>query len=216
MAKPLWVVAGVVLVLLGLLWTLQGIGVIEGSSMSGTTTWSIIGPIVLLVGGVVMSVGIRGRRALTGRRSGAGSCSGLLGLGALGVVTGSAVQDGLSRLLAPGPAARPDRAHLAGAARQHLALLLRDRGGRSRATPRRTPSKVSGLVDRPATYSLADLRRCRRLSFTDDFQCVTGWHVPDVPWTGVRVADLLDRRRADAARPWACGSARSTAPTRST
>ena len=62
MAKPLWVVAGVVLVLLGLLWTLQGIGVIEGSSMSGTTTWSIIGPIVLLVGAFVMSVGIRGRR----------------------------------------------------------------------------------------------------------------------------------------------------------
>ncbi|WP_028645297.1 hypothetical protein [Nocardioides sp. URHA0020] len=62
MAKPLWVVVGVVLVLLGLLWTLQGIGVIEGSSMSGTTTWSIIGPIVLLVGAVLTSVGIRGRR----------------------------------------------------------------------------------------------------------------------------------------------------------
>ena len=62
MAKPLWVVVGVVLVLLGLLWTLQGIGVIEGSSMSGTTTWSIIGPIVLLVGALVTSVGIRGRR----------------------------------------------------------------------------------------------------------------------------------------------------------
>ena len=62
MAKPLWVVSGVVLVLLGLLWTLQGIGVIEGSSMSGTTTWSIIGPIVLLVGAFVTSVGIRGRR----------------------------------------------------------------------------------------------------------------------------------------------------------
>lgn len=62
MAKPLWVVAGVVLVLLGLLWTLQGLDVIKGSSMSGTTTWSVIGPIVLLVGAFVMSVGIRGRR----------------------------------------------------------------------------------------------------------------------------------------------------------
>ncbi|GAA1809431.1 hypothetical protein GCM10009795_063540 [Nocardioides hankookensis] len=62
MAKPLWVVVGVVLVLLGLLWTLQGIDVIQGSSMSGTRTWSIIGPIVLLVGAVVASVGIRGRR----------------------------------------------------------------------------------------------------------------------------------------------------------
>lgn len=62
MAKPLWVVAGVVLVLLGLLWTLQGFDVIEGSSMSGTTTWSIIGPIVLLVGAFVTSVGLRGRK----------------------------------------------------------------------------------------------------------------------------------------------------------
>jgi hypothetical protein len=62
MAKPLWVVAGVVLVLLGLLWTLQGLDIITGSSMSGTTTWSIIGPIVLLVGAFIMSVGIRGRR----------------------------------------------------------------------------------------------------------------------------------------------------------
>ena len=62
MAKPVWVVVGVVLVLLGLLWTLQGFGVVEGSSMSGTTTWSIIGPIVLLVGGFVVAAGIRGRR----------------------------------------------------------------------------------------------------------------------------------------------------------
>lgn len=62
MAKPLWVVAGVVLVLVGLLWTLQGLDVVQGSSMSGTTTWSIIGPIVLLLGAFVMSVGIRGRR----------------------------------------------------------------------------------------------------------------------------------------------------------
>jgi hypothetical protein len=62
MAKPLWVVAGIVLVLIGLLWTLQGLDIITGSSMSGTTTWSIIGPIVLLVGAFIMSVGIRGRR----------------------------------------------------------------------------------------------------------------------------------------------------------
>jgi len=62
MAKPLWVVAGVVIALLGLLWTLQGLDVVTGSPMSGTTTWSVIGPIVVLVGVVVASVGIRGRR----------------------------------------------------------------------------------------------------------------------------------------------------------
>ncbi len=37
---------------------------------------------------------------------------------------------------------------------------------------------------------------------TRDFQCVTGWRVPDVEWKGVRLADLLDRgRRAGRARP---------------
>jgi len=62
MAKPAWVILGVVLVLLGLLWSLQGFGVIGGSVMSGTTTWSIIGPIVLVVGVVIAAAGVRGRR----------------------------------------------------------------------------------------------------------------------------------------------------------
>jgi hypothetical protein len=62
MAKPLWVVAGVVLALMGLLFTLQGVGVVEGSSMSNTTTWSILGPVILLAGVALASVGIRGRR----------------------------------------------------------------------------------------------------------------------------------------------------------
>ena len=62
MAKPLWVVAGVVLLLLGLLWTLQGFDVLQGSSMSGTTTWSIIGPVVLVVGLVLAAGGLRGPR----------------------------------------------------------------------------------------------------------------------------------------------------------
>ncbi|MCW2623375.1 MAG: rane protein [Mycobacterium sp.] len=34
----------------GLLWALQGFGVIGGSPMSNTTTWSIIGPIVVVIG----------------------------------------------------------------------------------------------------------------------------------------------------------------------
>jgi hypothetical protein len=60
--KPWWVVAGVVLVLLGLLWTLQGTGVIEGSSMSDTTTWSVVGPVVVLAGLALAALGVRGRR----------------------------------------------------------------------------------------------------------------------------------------------------------
>lgn len=57
------VVVGVVVALLGLLFTLQGIGVIGGSPMSNTTFWSIAGPVVILVGLVVVGIGLRGRRA---------------------------------------------------------------------------------------------------------------------------------------------------------
>jgi phosphate/sulfate permease len=41
---------GLVLILLGVLWTLQGLGVVGGSAMSGVTLWAIVGPIVALVG----------------------------------------------------------------------------------------------------------------------------------------------------------------------
>lgn len=62
MAKPWWVVVGVLLVAAGLVWTLQGFDVLQGSSMSGTTTWSIVGPITVLVGVALAVVGFRGRR----------------------------------------------------------------------------------------------------------------------------------------------------------
>ncbi|OBI21671.1 MULTISPECIES: hypothetical protein [unclassified Mycobacterium] len=41
---------GVIVALFGLIWALQGFGVLLGSPMSNTTTWSIIGPITVLVG----------------------------------------------------------------------------------------------------------------------------------------------------------------------
>ena len=47
-------VVGIVLVLLGALWTLQGVGVIGGSAMSGSMMWAIIGPIVAIVGIVLI------------------------------------------------------------------------------------------------------------------------------------------------------------------
>jgi drug/metabolite transporter superfamily protein YnfA len=44
---------GVVVALFGLIWALQGFGVLLGSPMSNTTTWSIIGPITALIGTVI-------------------------------------------------------------------------------------------------------------------------------------------------------------------
>ena len=43
-------VVGVLVALAGLLFTLQGFGAVGGSPMSNTTTWSILGPIIALVG----------------------------------------------------------------------------------------------------------------------------------------------------------------------
>jgi len=41
---------GLITALFGLIWALQGFGVLGGSPMSNTTTWSIIGPITVLIG----------------------------------------------------------------------------------------------------------------------------------------------------------------------
>ncbi len=57
-----WLVLGFLLVLAGATWTLQGIGVLGGSSMSNDTTWAVIGPIVAVVGIVLIFVGARSRR----------------------------------------------------------------------------------------------------------------------------------------------------------
>ena len=43
-------VVGVVVALFGLLFTLQGFGAVQGSPMSNTTTWSVLGPIIALIG----------------------------------------------------------------------------------------------------------------------------------------------------------------------
>jgi hypothetical protein len=49
-------VIGVIVALFGLLWALQGFGVVGGSPMSNTTTWSIIGPIVAVIG-ILVAIG---------------------------------------------------------------------------------------------------------------------------------------------------------------
>jgi hypothetical protein len=44
---------GLIVALFGLIWALQGFGVLGGSPMSNTTTWSTIGPITVLIGIVI-------------------------------------------------------------------------------------------------------------------------------------------------------------------
>lgn len=53
---------GVLVALFGLLFALQGFGVVSGSPMTNTTTWSVLGPIIALVGIGVVYAGSRMRR----------------------------------------------------------------------------------------------------------------------------------------------------------
>ncbi|HEY4333415.1 MAG TPA: hypothetical protein VGM78_12620 [Ilumatobacteraceae bacterium] len=62
--NPVLVVVGVVVALLGLLFALQGFGVVHGSPMTSTITWSVAGPIICAAGVVTAIVGVRGRRNL--------------------------------------------------------------------------------------------------------------------------------------------------------
>ncbi|CAN7173607.1 hypothetical protein LJR027_000243 [Terrabacter sp. LjRoot27] len=50
MTRPVRVVIGVLVLLVGALWTLQGLGYVGGSAMSGNTLWAVIGPIVAVAG----------------------------------------------------------------------------------------------------------------------------------------------------------------------
>ncbi len=52
---------GVCVALAGLLFALQGFGAVSGSTMSNTTTWSVLGPIIALIGIAIAFAGWRGR-----------------------------------------------------------------------------------------------------------------------------------------------------------
>lgn len=111
----------------------------------------------------------------------------MLGLGAAGVAVGPAVQRGLSGMrsalsrVAPGTV--PD-------ARGFRYFSIVGSVPRKDATTYRLT--VGGLVDRPATYTLDQLAALPQTTVVHDAVCTDGWQVDDVPFTGVRLGDLLD------------------------
>jgi hypothetical protein len=58
--KRIWplLILGVLLSGVGLVWTLQGLDVLRGSAMSGSSLWATVGPIVLVVGLALMGIAI--------------------------------------------------------------------------------------------------------------------------------------------------------------
>jgi DMSO/TMAO reductase YedYZ molybdopterin-dependent catalytic subunit len=56
---------------------------------------------------------------------------------------------------------------------------------------------VTGNVAAPLSLTMDDLAALPQTQMTKDFQCVTGWRVDDVPWSGVLLADVLAAAGAD-------------------
>jgi DMSO/TMAO reductase YedYZ molybdopterin-dependent catalytic subunit len=116
---------------------------------------------------------------------------GMLGLGAVGVIFGKQLENVQSNVL--DPVVRNDPTGLSNL----LPAVDRFRYYNvASSEPNRTIADyqltVGGLVDRPTTLSYADLQALPQTDLIKDFQCVTGWRVPQVRWSGVALPDLLD------------------------
>jgi len=65
--RVLLVVLGALIGVAGIVWTLQGLGYVTGSFMTGATLWAVIGPVTALAGLVLMAFGLLRRRVPGGR-----------------------------------------------------------------------------------------------------------------------------------------------------
>ena len=116
---------------------------------------------------------------------------GLLGVGALGVLTGARIQGFLERTV--GPIVAKDGTGLGALLPFGRFRFYTVTGSFPSRSADQYRLRVRGLVDSPIELSFADLRAMEPTALTRDFQCVTGWRVSDVQWRGVRLADVLDR-----------------------
>ena len=111
---------------------------------------------------------------------------GMLGLGALGVAFGAPLSASIAKLTQNDPTGLSGLFPSTGGFR-YYSVVSHDPVtaiGDYRLT-------VSGLVAAPVTVTYSDLAAMPQTSVTHDFQCVTGWRVADVAWSGVQVAHLL-------------------------
>lgn len=61
MKRVLLVGAGLLITVAGVIFTLQGVGTLGGSVMSGATFWAAAGPVIALMGLAMVTVGLRRR-----------------------------------------------------------------------------------------------------------------------------------------------------------
>ena len=111
---------------------------------------------------------------------------GMVGLGVAGVAAGSWISAGLTT--AVNNTVPEVNGILPGAGGFRIYTVV---SGYPDYNPDTYKLTVNGLVDKPMTLTLADLASMKQTGLTKDFQCVTGWRVANVPWSGVLLSDVL-------------------------
>lgn len=114
----------------------------------------------------------------------------MLGLGAVGVVTGSTLQSGVDDVLAP--LQRIDPTGLSELLPGNYFRIYTVTDGYPVESDSEYRLTVDGMVDNPLTLTLPAIQSRPATRLVRDFQCVTGWRVTDVHWQGVLLSDLLD------------------------
>jgi hypothetical protein len=69
MLSRLLITVGALATVAGVIFALQGFGVLGGSSMSGSSLWAGLGPLIAIVGLAAVGTGLRLRRASSAARS---------------------------------------------------------------------------------------------------------------------------------------------------
>jgi DMSO/TMAO reductase YedYZ molybdopterin-dependent catalytic subunit len=116
---------------------------------------------------------------------------GIIGAGAVGVVAGASIQGWLERTVGPLISRDPTGLFaLLPIGRFRIYTVTSELPERSRAEYR---LGVNGLVERELDLTFDDLLALPSTALDRDFQCVTGWRVPNVHWKGVRLSAILDR-----------------------
>lgn len=69
MINRVLVAAGIVAIVAGVTFALQGFGVVGGSVMSGNSLWAVLGPLIALAGLLALVAGIRRLRSSAAPRS---------------------------------------------------------------------------------------------------------------------------------------------------
>ncbi len=134
----------------------------------------------------------KGAEDADGKQIGRRTILGMIGLGAVGVVVGARVQNSIQHWMLPITLHDPTglTSYLPGSSNFRIYSVTGDLPH----APVPYQLRVDGLVDKQLDLSLEDLTtKLPQTMLTRDFQCVTGWRVPDVKWVGVKLSDILDQ-----------------------